>query len=229
MDERRLGYPGVFWSLLNDEQRDAISAVATVRRFPPNTVLIREGDRSRSVYVLISGQVKVVSAGPGGHDAVLAVRGAGHIIGEMAAIDSMPRSATARSLDEVTALWLSEQAFAGLLRHQPGIVAVVLKIMTARLRYANLRRTEYGDSPTPVRLAALLVELADRYGTATPDGTLIRLQLSQHDLAGLVVASPVAVTRALKALRDQRVISTGRQRVVIHQLDALRALAAPPS
>ncbi|HSV66512.1 MAG TPA: Crp/Fnr family transcriptional regulator [Mycobacteriales bacterium] len=229
MDERRLGYSGVFWSLLNDEQREAVSAAATVRRFPPNTVLVREGDHSRSVYVLTSGQVKVMSAGPGGHDAVLALLSPGHIIGEMAAIDSMPRSATARSVDEVTALWLSEQAFAGLLRDQPGIVAVVLKIMTARLRYANLRRTEYGDSPAPARLAALLVELADRYGTATPDGTLIRLQLSQHDLAGLVAASPVAVTRALKALRDQHVISTGRQRVVIHQLDVLRTLAAPPS
>lgn len=217
--------PGNLWSLLDDRQRHAIQAGAEVRGFPAGTVLIREGDQSSWVLILTSGRVKIVSAAPGGHDAVLAVRGPGDILGELAAMDGSPRSASAIAVEPVTALWLAAGTFARILRDEPGISAVLLKIITARLRYANTRRTEFGDSTAAQRVARLLIDLAERYGTRGPDGTVIALRISQSDLAGLAATSREAVGRALRALRAGGVIRTGRQRLVIRDLEALRRQA----
>lgn len=216
--------PGNFWELLDEKRRDAVRSRATSRRYTPGTVIIREGDWTRWVLVLISGRVKVVTSAPGGHHAVLAMRGPGDVIGEMAAVDATPRSATVIAVDHVTALWLRDDDFVRLLRDHPPIAAALLKSTTARLRWANNRRSEFVDRPAAGRVAVLLVDLAERFGVPTPDGVLIGLRIGQDDIAGLVSASREAVARALRRLRADGVISTGRQRIVIHRLDALRRL-----
>jgi len=188
-------------------------------------VLISAGARSQWVLVLTAGRAKIVASAAGGHDAVLAVRGPGDIIGEMAALDGAPRSASAVALDPVRALWLSAEMFTTLLATHPGIGATLLRIITDRLRYANQQRTDFADRPTAHRIAAILSELADRYGRTSPDGVVITLRVSQRDLAGLVSASREAVARALRTLREHEVVSTGRQRIVIHRPDELRRLA----
>jgi CRP/FNR family transcriptional regulator, cyclic AMP receptor protein len=214
------------WELLDERQRQVIRAAAEARGFPAGTVLIREGDPAAWVLILTSGRVKVVSATPGGHDAVLAVRGPGDILGEMAAMDGNPRSASAIAVEPVTALWLAADAFAQLLRDHPGIAGVLLKIITARLRYANTRRAEFGDSTAAERIAALLAELAARYGTPVSGGILISLRINQSDLASLAATSREAVTRTLRAMRSNGLISTGRRRLVIRDLATLRRQAS---
>jgi CRP/FNR family cyclic AMP-dependent transcriptional regulator len=221
---RKSHTPGNFWSLLDERQRAIVRSRATVRRFEPGTVIIREGDLSRWVIVLTSGRVKVAATAPGGRQAVLAMRGPGDIVGEMAAVDGTPRSATVIAVDRITALWLPFDGFLQLLREHPAISEALLKSTTARLRYANVRRTEFADRPAAARVAALLVDLAERFGVPTREGVLIGLRIGQNDIAGLVSASREAVSRALRTLRTGGVISTGRQRIVIHRLEALRRL-----
>lgn len=191
-------------------------------------MLISAGARSRWVLVLITGRAKIVASAAGGRDAVLAVRGPGDIIGEMAAVDGAPRSATAMALDPVRALWLSAERFTTLLAAHPGIGTTLLRIITDRLRYANQQRADFADRPTAHRIAAILTELADRYGRSSSEGVVIALRVSQRDLAGLVSASREAVARALRTLREHQVVSTGRQRIVIHRPEELRRLAELP-
>lgn len=219
--------PGNLWALLDDRQRAVVRANAEVRDYPAGAVIIREGDRSAWVLVLLSGLVKITSVAVGGHEAVLAVRVPGDILGEMAVMDGRPRSASAVAVEPVSGLWLSATAFAEVLRAEPVVATVLLRIMAARLRYANERRTEFGDSTSAQRLAGLLVDLADRFGRRGRHGTVIGLRVSQTDLAGLAATSREAVTRTLRAFREEGLLSTGRRRVVVHDVAALRRVASP--
>ncbi|MEC3976036.1 Crp/Fnr family transcriptional regulator [Amycolatopsis sp. H20-H5] len=217
--------PGRLWELLGETERQAVRAAAEVRRFAAGAVIIREGDRSNWVLILMAGRVKITAVSAGGYDAVLAVRDPGDIVGEMAAMDGRDRSATVVAVEPVTALWLSSGAFAGVLQEYPAVSAALLRIVAARLRHANARRTEFGDSTAAERIAALLLDLAERYGVAVPDGTLIALRISQRDLAGLASASREAVGRTLRTLRAEGVLSTGRQRLIVRSLPELQRLA----
>jgi CRP/FNR family cyclic AMP-dependent transcriptional regulator len=212
------------WAMLDEEQRNAVRAEAELCRFPAGTMIINEGDTTRWVLILTAGRVKIVSASAGGYDAVLAVRGPGDILGEMAAMDGSARSASAVTIEDVTALRLSPANFDNILR-VPGVSAALLRIIAARLRYANARRTAFADSTASGRIATLLVELADQYGRPVADGTLIGLRISQGDLAGLASTSRKAVTRTLHEMREDGLLSTGRQRLVIRSMDGLRLAA----
>jgi len=217
-----------FWDLVDDEQRAAMTAVGRLRRANAGDVLIRAGDHTRSVVILREGLVKIVAAGPGGHEVVLAVRVPGDVIGEMAAVDHSPRSASAIALNAVTALWLDPAAYDRLVSDHPAVSEVLLRVVTARLRHADGRRVEHRDAPTAVRLAALLAALVADHGVATPDGVVVALHLSQSDLAGLIGASRESVILALKEFRDSGVLSVGRKRLVVHRPDLLAARAQAP-
>ncbi|HET6499708.1 MAG TPA: Crp/Fnr family transcriptional regulator [Amycolatopsis sp.] len=215
-----------FWGMLDEAQRETIRNAAQVRRFRAGTVLMSEGDRARSVLVLITGLAKVTSAGPGGHEAVLNVCGPGDIVGEIAAMDGGPRSGAVVAVDVVTALWLSGERFARIIRAHSDISVVVSRVITGRLRAADARRRQFADRTTAGRIVDLLAELADRYGVSTSDGVVVSLRISQQDIAGMVAVSREAAARTLRALREAGIISTGRRRLTIHRPDDLRTFNA---
>jgi CRP/FNR family cyclic AMP-dependent transcriptional regulator len=213
--------PDQLWQLLTSDQRGAIESVATRHAHPAGTVLLNEGTRARSVLVLRSGRAKVVASGRNGRRALLAIRVPGDIVGELGAIDGRPRSATVVAIDPVTLLRVSTEDFEDLLTTESGIALPVLKVVIGRLRSANLRRTEYGETTVADRVATTLAELAEEHGRIGTAELTIGLPFGQEDLADMVVGSREAVVRALKALRDDDVITTGRQRITILQPDVL--------
>jgi CRP-like cAMP-binding protein len=99
--------------------------------FLPGAVLMREGDRSGEVFLILSGRVQVVHCG-----AIIASVGAGETVGEMGMIDSGPRSATVRAETPVRALVFGRRQVGGLLG-QAGPARAVAGILSHRLRHAN--------------------------------------------------------------------------------------------
>jgi CRP-like cAMP-binding protein len=214
-----------FWPQLTDGESAALRARGRMKRWPRDGVLFREHDRSDWVVVLMAGRVKVATGTPAGGEVVLAVRDRGALIGELGAIDRQPRSATVTALDEVTGLVVLRPEFEAFLAAHPRVAALLPRLVVGRLREADRRRVEFGVHDTTGRVAARLVELAERFGQATGDGVRIAMPLSQDELAGWTGSSREAVSRALGTLRSQGLIETSRLRVVIRDLAALRARA----
>ncbi|MBG0825984.1 winged helix-turn-helix domain-containing protein [Planomonospora sp. ID91781] len=98
-------------------------------------------------------------------------------------------------------------------------------MVTARMRYANRKRIEYGAFDTPGRVATRLVELAERYSKPGEGGIRVELPLSGDEPAGWTGAFCEAVSKALRALRDRGLIETGQRRVTVRDLEGLRRRA----
>lgn len=207
--------------MLDAPQKEAIERVATRHAHPAGTVLMHEGASARSVLILRSGRVKVVATGRNGRRALLAIRIPGDVIGEMSAVDGRPRSATVVALDPVQLLRVPDDSFARLLAGQPGVALGLLAVVVGRLRLANMRRTEYGDTTVADRLTVLLTELAERHGEMSPTGITLGLPVGQEELAEMVGGSREAVVRALRALRKDGILATGRRRITILQPELL--------
>ncbi|MBC6447573.1 Crp/Fnr family transcriptional regulator [Actinokineospora xionganensis] len=213
----------MFWDLLTEAQRDAVRDAADLRTWARGDLLMRQGDRARWVLVLISGFVKVIAVTPGGRDAVLALRGPGDILGEMAAADGEPRSANVVAGTATTAYWLSARRLNNLATRNNGIAPALWRTAVDRSRSADLRRIELTDGPGLTRVAVVIAELADRFGRRTTDGVVIALDLSQDDIAGIVSASRETVTRALRVLRADGAIATRRRQITVLRRDRLDA------
>jgi CRP-like cAMP-binding protein len=115
-----------FWGLLTPSEHEVLAATGVERDYPPGSVICHEGEVTRHVLVVRRGLLRVTATTANGSEKVLAVRGAGDIVGERSAVDGRPRSATVRALGEVRALVLSAGSFAGLCQRYPRIAWSVL-------------------------------------------------------------------------------------------------------
>ncbi|HWN36148.1 MAG TPA: Crp/Fnr family transcriptional regulator [Pseudonocardia sp.] len=228
-----LGEPGVegaetargeFLDLLTEPERAELFHRGRPRRWATDSVVFGEGDRSDWVLVLRSGRVKVSSFTARGAEVLLAVRGPGALLGELAAIDGRPRSATVTALDAVTGVVVPFVEFGGYLQANGRLSYLLMRLLAERLRDADRKRIEFGAHDTVGRVAARLVELAERFGQPTEAGVRVAVSLSQDELAGWTGASREAVSKALGLLRTYGWVSTGRRQIVVHDLAALRAL-----
>jgi CRP/FNR family cyclic AMP-dependent transcriptional regulator len=211
-----------FWGLLTPDERADFVRRSGRRTWQRGDVLCREGDDSVWVAAIESGRVKASSHTAAGTEVVLAVRGPGSLLGELAAVDAQPRSATLMALEPVTALVMPPREFQSYLAAHGRIALLLLRLLADRLRDADRKRIEFGAQDTKGRVAARLVELAERFGSPVADGVQIALPLSQDELAGWVGSSREAVSKALGSLRVAGWIRTSRLRVTVLDLEALR-------
>jgi len=191
------------------------------RRFRSGATLFHEGDHSDWIGLVTKGRVKVSCYGADGRERLVAVVGPGELLGELSAIDSEPRSATATALEPLDVAVLTSEEFVALLEKNPGATLGILRSVIGRLRDSDKRRVEFGALDTVGRVGRLIIELAERYGEETGSVILIRLPLSQEELAGWAGASREAVVKALRQLRSRGWIETGRREIRVLDLPAL--------
>lgn len=122
----------LFGELTPDDLKQ-IADIAREQLFPAGAVLFREGEEGDELCVLASGQVSVIR-GSNGNEKVVAHRGAGEVLGEMAILDSDRRSATVRAEGDVRALVIDADAFKSILRDRPEVSLAVLRVLSRRLR-----------------------------------------------------------------------------------------------
>ncbi|HJR46229.1 MAG TPA: Crp/Fnr family transcriptional regulator [Actinomycetota bacterium] len=193
------------------------------RRYPRGTTLLNKGDRSERIVVVVSGRAKVSYLTDGGREVLLAIRGPGDLLGELAALDGEAFSATVTALEDVEAFSMTVDEFRAVLEEEPGVALTLFKSLSRKLRDADRKRVEFAAFDSLGRVTSRLVELAEDFGEHTPEGIRIALSLTQDELAGWTGASREAVAKALQTLRSRDLIETHRRGVTVKDLDALRA------
>jgi CRP/FNR family transcriptional regulator, cyclic AMP receptor protein len=215
-----------FLESLQGPDRDALTALGTRRAYRRGTAAFHERQEADAVLLVLAGHLKVTLTSPEGKEAVIAFRGPGELVGELAALDGGSRSATAVALEDSEALVIPASAFRDFLRAHPDAAMALLRTLSDRLREGAGRLLELSAYDTLGRLSARLVELAEGHGEQTGDGIRIRLPLTQEELAGSIGASREAATKALQSLRELGWVRTGRREIEILDLSALRGRAA---
>jgi CRP/FNR family cyclic AMP-dependent transcriptional regulator len=193
---------------------------------PPGVIVLREGDPGDRVLLLSAGTVKLTKTARSGTEVVLDFRGPGDVIGDQAVLGGNNRSATVQSLTAVSAVSIPAREFRAWLARTPDAMLALLETLERRLREADRQRLEFGSAQTLARVAARLLELADRFGRPADGGIAIELAIAQDELAAWSGASREATVKALRSLRSLGLVETSRRRLVVRDLDALADHAA---
>ncbi|MYT27913.1 MULTISPECIES: Crp/Fnr family transcriptional regulator [unclassified Streptomyces] len=196
---------------LDEADRAKLMGLGVPMRYPARTEVIRQGEPSSHVLVITQGWLKVSAGARSGYEALLGLRGPGDIVGEMSALEGGPRSATVSTLERVSAVAVRAEEFLAFLDGAPRASRQLLLLVGGRLRAADRRRLQYAAHTVGERLADLLLELARYHGERTDEGIVIRVPLTQQELAGSVGASREAVTRLLAEPRKRGILITGRK------------------
>lgn len=191
---------------------------------PQGVMLFSEGEQSTSVYAVVAGRVRIDVSTPTGGRLVIAVKEAGEIFGEFGAVDGGPRSGAATALTDVELARVDATTFVEIVSTDPALSIAMLEAFSRQLRAAVARTTRRNSYDTTGRLVHRLVELSERHRHHHRDAVEVHLDLTQEDLAGWIGATREATARSLRTLRESGCVVTGRGRVTIIDLDALKEI-----
>jgi CRP/FNR family cyclic AMP-dependent transcriptional regulator len=217
--------PATFLGSLPAATAAELVGLGARRQIPAGRIILREGAAGSHVVVLISGFVKVTTAVEG-VDTLLGIRLPGEVIGETGALTGALRNATVTSCGVVVAGMVGRGEFEAFLSRRPDAARLVTAMMARQLSWANRRRTDFAAFPAHIRLARLLVEIAEVCGRPRPDGSVqIAVPLSQPELAAMIAIAQATVQKAVHELRDRKLIDTGYRRITIVDPAGLSHLA----
>ncbi len=172
-----------------------LAALGRLRSYPQNTVFITEGDSSDSVFVVLSGRVKVFLSDTEGHEMILDTQGPGEYVGEMA-LDGKPRSASVMTLEPTSFSVVARDPIREAIRHDPDFALEMISKIIDRARLATNSIKDLALLDVYGRVARLLLNMAVEH-----DGKLaIPEKLTQQEIAERVGASRDMVSRIFRDL-----------------------------
>lgn len=215
--------PMPFLRQLGQVDADALLERISHKAMPHSAVIMHEGSAGENVALVLEGRVKLVARGVGDRTVVLAIRGPGELLGEMAALGGTRRSATAIAEDDVQLGVLSGDEFRGYLREHPDAALVLLRSLVGRMSEATRGLVELATQDSVGRVARRLIELGPNH--AGEPGGSYELELTQDELASWTGATRETVSRALRLMRQLGWVATGHRTITVLDPAAVRARA----
>jgi CRP/FNR family transcriptional regulator, cyclic AMP receptor protein len=219
---------GTFLAMLAEQARRRLISLGVIRSFPANHVLVHQGEPGSSVWLLLDALVKVAASVENGTQALLAIRVSGDVVGEMAVIDGLTRSANVTTCGRTVVCQIKGARFLDYLRRDVDASLALSQLAIQRLRWSNQRRLDFAGYETAVCLARVLLTLAARHGRPCVDGVDIGAPLTQSELGGLVGAKEGTVQKALRELAARGLVQPSHRSVIIIDVAGLTAFADLP-
>jgi CRP/FNR family transcriptional regulator, cyclic AMP receptor protein len=197
---------------IEDPVARELAARGQLRSFPKNTVFINEGDRADSLFIIISGRVKVYVSDPQGREMILDIQGPGHYVGEMA-LDGGPRSASVQTMEATTCALVGREELRQAIAADPDLAMALIEKLIARARIATDTVKHLALTDVYGRVARLLLSLARER-----DGKLVVPErMTQQDIADRVGASRDMISRIFKDLTTGGYVSVVDRQITLHR------------
>lgn len=196
---------------LDDALLREIAGKGGIKRYPAQSILINEGDSSDSIYILLSGRVKVYSTNAEGKEVVIATHGAGEYIGELS-LDGGVRSASVMTLEPTTCSVVSGASLREFIAAHPDFASHLIRKLIRSVRQATESVKSLALEDVYARVVRLLTDLSD----PRPDGQRrVRERLTQQGIADRIGASREMVSRIFKDLSAGGYIAQDNGHIVV--------------
>ena len=180
-----------------EEQLRMLTTMITRKSAPRSTTVMAGGDPTDSLYIVLSGRLKVMMSDSEGKEVILAILGPGEFFGEMGLIDDEPRSATVITIEPCELLSIAKRDFKKCLAENFEMAMAVMRGLVKRLREADRKIGSLALLDVYGRVARLLLDMAENV-----DGEkVVTKRLPKQDIAKMIGASREMVSRVMKDLQ----------------------------
>ena len=200
------------FSVLTENQLAVLTGAVSRKSLPRGTTIIAAGDTTESLYVIISGRLKVMMSDDEGREVILAILGPNEYFGEMGLIDDLTRSASVVALEACEVLNLSKRDFKRCLAENFEMAMTVMRGLVKRLREADQKIGSLALMDVYGRVARLLLEMSE-----TVNGQkVVTKKLAKQDIAKMIGASREMVSRVMKDLQSGGYIEVRPGSIFLH-------------
>lgn len=191
---------------------EAIGRRGGVRSFAAQSILINEGDTTDSLYIVLGGRVKVYASDDNGREVVMTELGPGEYLGELS-LDGAPRSLSVKTLEPSTCCVVQGAELRAFIAEYPDFAMHLTHKLMRMVRRLTEQVKGLALQDVYGRVARLLMELSDAQG----DARVLRVRLTQQQIADRVGASREMVNRIMKELSAGGYVTQGRERQLVIQ------------
>lgn len=184
------------FSGLDDGELEKLSKVSGRKRAERGAFVVRAGEGTDSLYVLLAGRAKVTNTDEEGREIILAWLGPGEFFGEMGLIDGSPRSANVVAAEPCELLFLSKEAFQRCLQDNFQVAQKLMKTLVLRLREADRKIESLALLDVYGRVARLLLDMSE----VTEGQRVVKKKMSKQDMAKMIGASREMVSKVMRDL-----------------------------
>ena len=180
-----------------EDQLRMLTTMVTRKSAPRSTTIMAGGDATDSLYIVLSGRLKVMMSDSEGKEVILTILGPGEFFGEMGLIDDEPRSATVMTIEPCELLSIAKRDFKKCLAENFEMAMAVMRSLVKRLREADRKIGSLALLDVYGRVARLLLDMAENV-----DGEkVVTKRLPKQDIAKMIGASREMVSRVMKDLQ----------------------------
>jgi len=199
------------FSTFSEQQLNAVLAYVQHRRYPRNALIVRAGDETDALYIILSGRVKVLMQDDEGHEVILSIMGSHEYFGEMGLLDDQPRSANVETLEPCEMLRLSKAGFVTCMKDNFDLAMRIIRNLVKRLRDADRKIESLALIDVYGRVARLLIDLAEEI-----DGKwVVQHAPPKQEIARMIGASREMVSRVVKDLQEKGLIRAERRKILL--------------
>ena len=210
------------WVGLPKEIANELLAEADPCSLAAGATLFEAGDPAEGCYRLDKGVLKVSLASPQGGERIIALLKSGSIVGDLAMIDGLPRSAWIVALTDCQLRYISKESFEACAKRHPEIHEFLVKLLARRLRETDDTIAALAFLTAKGRVAYALLELAEALGEKIDSVSVtIPHMISQKDLAALAGVARENTNRILRNWQRQKLIVKSAK---TYQIDDIRKL-----
>lgn len=211
------------FSSFSDAQLGALLNYAQFRKYPRGTYIVRTGEETDALYIILSGRVKVLIPNEEGREVILTTMGPNEFFGEMGMLDDQPRSASVEAVEPCEMLRISKAGFMDTLRNNFDAAMLIIRNLVRHLREADRKIESLALIDVSGRVARLLMELAEEV-----DGKwVVQRAPPKQEIARMIGASREMVSRVVKDLQRRGFIQAEGRKIVV--LDRQTMMRRPSS
>lgn len=188
------------------------------RFYPVGSIVTYEGDNPEFLYLILRGRVKVVLYQSNGRETILRTLKVGDYFGEMSVFDHLTGPFTVVTEEDSKFLVISHERFAGIVMRNPSIAMRIIRDMSMRLREANEMIGILSHSRVKVKVAKMLLKIANSEGRKLKDGCVHIPRPPLKDFASMLGSSRETVSRILNIFSKKGYLELSRQKIVINRI-----------
>jgi CRP/FNR family transcriptional regulator len=206
---------------LSEEELEELARRCPDTRLEAGEIFFTPEEDLERLFVLKEGRIQVFKVSSEGPELTLAVVRGGAIFGEMALTAQRLRESYARAMEPSVVMSLRREDLEDLIQSNAKVGFRLVNSLSERLRRCETRLEDVAFKEVPARLASQILELVEREGVASEDGYFIPTRYTHDQLASMIGANRVSVSRALSKLRKMGAIESRRRLIRIKDLPSL--------
>jgi CRP/FNR family cyclic AMP-dependent transcriptional regulator len=206
------------FSSFPEDQLRMLATVVTRKSATRSTIVMAGGDATDSLYIVLSGRLKVMMSDSDGKEVILSILGPGEFFGEMGLIDDSPRSASVVAIEACELLSITKRDFKKCLAENFEMAMAVMRGLVRRLREADRKIGSLAMLDVYGRVARLLLDMSEDVNGQK----IVAKRLPKQDIAKMIGASREMVSRVMKDLQMGGYIEMRGSTIVLRDTILLR-------